>query len=132
MTTSEYTSGVQVGNGLRAVGAMYVRDPHGMGLSSHPADKTPEGIDCTVEDLVPPSLEGMTTTQAARVFTYTVAGSDQVKIRHVFTCNRPGLQAIPNELFRAFQLEVPLAWQEAKTRLAAGEFTAKSYTTDLY
>lgn len=109
--------GLQVGNGQRAVGAMYVRHPHGMGLSAHPSDRIPDGVECTIEDLHP---EGATNGQTLRLFTYTPVGSESGRLSHVYTCNRPALQAVPNELFRDFQLEVPLAWQEAKTRLATG------------
>ena len=41
----------QVANGMRAVGAMYVRDAHGTSVSSHPADRVPEGVECAIEDV---------------------------------------------------------------------------------
>ncbi|KAF7793518.1 hypothetical protein EIP86_004632 [Pleurotus ostreatoroseus] len=112
----------QTGNGQRAVGAQYVRDPHGMDLSAHPADRIPEGVECDIESLDSGPSQSADDCQLARVFTYSVSGSDAVKLVHLYTCNRPGLQTLPNSLFTEFQLNVPLAWQEAKTRLATGPY----------
>lgn len=96
-------------------------------MSAHPADRIPEGVECDVANLGPQSAESSDAgRQLARVFTYSVAGSDTAKLVHVYTCNRPAPQAIPNDLFRDFQLHVPLTWQEAKTQFAVGMSTPLS------
>ena len=118
---------------------MFVRDPHGMSVCSHPADRIPEGVECTIEQATatqtaaesssssPPPQSSTndthtSTNATARIFTYSPPSSStaKFKIRHVFTCNRPALQALPNEWFRDVQLNVPMGWQQSSTKLAAG------------
>ena len=53
-----------------------------------------------------------------RTFVYAI--DEGVEIKHFFTCNRPALQKPANHLFLDIQRRVPMAWQGAKTKLAAG------------
>lgn len=62
-----------------------------------------------------------------RTFLYTI--DEGVEIKHVFTCNRPALQTGADHLFREIQRRVPMAWQGAKTKLAAGRLCPLSYAS---
>lgn len=99
----------QAGNGMTAVGAMYVRDPHRMTPDSRPIDTYPDGVECTTFD---------TDEDGRRTFIYSI--KERVWIKHLFTCNRSTIQKPVNQLFIDLQMHVPLAWQQAKTQLASG------------
>ena len=94
-----------------------------MGLSSHPADRIPEGVRCTIEDNIS-SDENVDSRNAARSFTYSPSDMEAVRICHIYTCNRSAMQALPNELFRDIQLQVPLELQ-ANTQLTAGKLICR-------
>ncbi|KAI0343310.1 hypothetical protein BDW22DRAFT_1356923 [Trametopsis cervina] len=99
------------GNGLTAVGSMYVRDPHRMSPDSRPVDTYPNGVAC---DILDAGNDGM------RTFVYTVRRN--VTIKHLFTCNRSTVQKTANQFFSDVQMQVPLTWQSAKTVLASGPY----------
>ena len=127
---------------MRAVGAMYVRDPHTMGRCAWPADRVPEDVECGSRDVdvsssdvavagagagsaveVQPAVQtGAPKEETARAFTYTSTAS-RMRMCHIYTCNRPANQVLPDALFRDVQLEVPMAWQGATTRLATGAWS---------
>lgn len=91
------------------VDAMYVRDPHKMTPDATPVDTYPERVSCSV-------IEG----EKGGMRTFVYSFGDTAAIKHVFTCNRPAMQKQANQLFLDMQVHVPLTWQGAKTKLAAG------------
>lgn len=100
---------MQTGNGMTAVGAMYVRNPHRMTPDSRPVDTYPDGIRCTTMDS---EKSGM------KIFTYSVR--EHVFVKHLFTCNRSHAQRDANQFFVDLQTQIPLTWQQAQTALASG------------
>ncbi|KIP07421.1 hypothetical protein PHLGIDRAFT_420395 [Phlebiopsis gigantea 11061_1 CR5-6] len=101
----------ETGNRLLPVEALYVRDPHKTTPDTTPVDTYPASVSCRVLDAG---------RNVVRTFLYTI--DEGVEIKHVFTCNRPALQTGADHLFREIQRRVPMAWQGAKTKLAAGPY----------
>ena len=98
------------------VDVLYVRDPHKMTPDGTPTDTYPESVSCQVLDGEKGGL---------RTFVYTIAES--IEIRHVYTCNRPAMQEVANKLFINMQVDAPMAWQGARTRLAMGTSSVNSF-----
>ena len=95
------------------VDSLYVRDPHKMTPDTTPVDTYPENVTVNVID----GEKG-----GVRTFVYSIG--DVAEIKHIFTCNRTRMQVPANKLFRDFQIEVPLIWQGAKTKVATGVLSA--------
>ncbi|KAI0672183.1 hypothetical protein C8Q78DRAFT_1077739 [Trametes maxima] len=83
-------------NGLSPLSVEYVRQPRGTDPIAFPWDRHPESVPCT-------STEGR---DGLRIFSYVLGAA--VAVHHVFTCNRPGPQSEPTELFRALQADTEL------------------------
>ncbi|EKM50059.1 uncharacterized protein PHACADRAFT_264561 [Phanerochaete carnosa HHB-10118-sp] len=101
----------QAGNDMIPVDAQYVRDPHKMTPDATPLDRYPETVTVNV-------LGGE--KGGLRTFVYAIG--DSVEIKHVFTCNRTKMQQAADRLFLDFQMEVPMTWQGAKTKVATGPY----------
>ncbi|GJE93213.1 Zn(II)2Cys6 transcription factor [Phanerochaete sordida] len=103
----------QFGNDALPVDALYVRDPHKMTPDATPVDTYPENVTVSTHE----GEKG-----GVRTFVYSIG--DSTKIKHIFTCNRAKTQVAANKLFIDIQMEVPLVWQGAKTKIASGPYFA--------
>ncbi|KAJ3530412.1 hypothetical protein NM688_g7713 [Phlebia brevispora] len=102
------------GNGRGALDAGVVREPHRVTLHSDEDLWSPGSMNRSVVRLVPG--DGAEQDQAFNILTYSPMSTDSVKVAHISTCNWATLQKVPDELFKDFQMQVPLAPQETKNR----------------